>query len=439
VKKSFLKYIDRHHLFTAKDKLLLTVSGGIDSMAMLHLFQQCNFFISVAHVNFQLRGSDSEGDEQFVKDTCQKNNIPFFSKKMETQAYADKTGLSIQMTARALRYQWFDELASEQPFDYIVTAHHANDSLETVLLNLVRGSGLEGWDGIAVKNGKVIRPLLFASREAIEQYAKENNIAWREDRSNASDDYQRNFLRHKVVPLLKGLNPSLEDSFCESINKISGSVELIRFGIEQWRDKYEARPGDQIHWKKEGILLFENPASILWNLIKSFGFNFDQCQQMIESIKETGKHFFSSSHELTIDRSDLILSAKKDDLGDVIIDANDTTVLRGKLSLTLQVKEKSEIRTDRHVAEFDLDKIIFPIVWRSWRPGDSFYPLGMNHQKKISDFLIDEKISLADKKNISVLESGGKIIWIVGHRIDDRFKISSGTRTKISFQFSQPK
>lgn len=439
MKEAFLKYIDQHKLFTAKNKLLLTVSGGIDSMVMLDLCLRSNLSFSVAHVNFQLRGEESDGDEQFVKNVCQKNRIPFFSKKMETQTYADQHGVSIQMAARTLRYEWFTALAEEHHFDYILTAHHANDSLETVLLNIVRGTGLEGLDGIAAKNGKIIRPLLFASRETIEQYAKENTIAWREDRSNASDDYQRNFLRHKVIPLLKELNPSLENSFRESATKIAGGVGLLQFGIEQWRQENETRNGDQIRWKKTGIIRFENPGSVLWSLAKNYGFNFDQCEQAVRSIDEIGNQFLSHTYELVVDRNELILSPLQPDSGDVIIEETHTHSTRGNQSLTIQVVNHSGFSQDPMIAELDRDLITFPMVWRRWKAGDSFHPLGMSHSKKISDFLIDEKISLADKKNVSVLEADGKIIWVVGHRIDDRFKISNQTVRKISFHLSTGK
>ncbi|MBS1505732.1 MAG: tRNA lysidine(34) synthetase TilS, partial [Bacteroidetes bacterium] len=424
---------------TAKDKLLLAISGGLDSMVMLHLFQQCGFQFAVAHVNFQLRGEESEGDEQFLKEVCQKNSIEFFSQKVDTQAHADQTGESIQMAARTLRYNWFQALANEHHFDYITTAHHANDSLETMLLNLVRGSGLEGLDGITAKNGKIIRPLLFASRETIEKYAKENAIVWREDRSNASDDYQRNFLRHQVVPLLKKLNPSLENSFRESANKISGGVALLHFGIDQWKQKFEVRVNGLIRWKKEGITRFENPGGVLWNLAKTYGFNADQCEQAVQVIGETGKRFLSGSHELIIDRSELILLPVQTDSGNVVIEATDTHVERGDNQLKILVTKNSGHGRDPLIAELDRDKITFPITWRSWKAGDAFHPLGMSHHKKVSDFLVDEKVSLADKKNVSVLESAGEIIWIVGYRIDDQFKISDQTVSKISFQLSVEK
>jgi tRNA(Ile)-lysidine synthase len=437
VKNLFLNSIDHQHLFTRKDKILLAVSGGVDSMVLFHLLRACDFQFSVAHVNFQLRGEDSDADEKLVRANCTQHQVPFFSKRMDTEKYAAQHKLSIQMAARALRYQWFSGLAADHHFDCIATAHHANDSLETTLLNFVRGAGLEGWDGIASKNGRIVRPLLFASRETIETYARQNNIAWREDRSNATDDYQRNFLRHQVVPRLKELNPSLEISFRESASKVSGSVELMELGIAHWKEKFQTTKDEQIHFSKEGFVVFNDAGSVLWNLVKSYGFNLDQCHQLAASIGETGRYFSSPTHELVLDREKLILSPLPSEEEDVRITTDQSEYRRGKLSLSVQTPEGTRYTSSPSVASLDLDKIEFPLVWRSWQPGDSFHPLGMNHRKKLSDFFIDEKISLADKKNISVLESTGEIIWIVGLRIDDRFKITEHTKRTISLHLAR--
>src|SRR6478609_2647814 len=323
MKEEFINYVSKNNWIERNQRLLLAVSGGIDSMVMLHLFRECGFNIGVAHANFQLRGDESEGDEKFVEAVCKKNSIPFFAKKFETETYAKSNRISIQMAARDLRYQWFHELADSRQYDFIATAHHLNDSIETVLLNLVRGAGLEGLDGIASKNGKIIRPMLFASRLEIENYAKENKIEWREDRSNASDDYSRNFIRHQVYPLLKELNPSLETTFEESVNKISGSVELMEVGLKQWRQKFETRKENQVFLDKKGFESFEKQGSILWNLIKGFGFNFAQCTQVITSIHaQSGKRFTSAHYEFVIDRDHLIISKIQTELTETIIESN---------------------------------------------------------------------------------------------------------------------
>ena len=437
MKQSFLAEITQKRLCTSKDKILLAVSGGIDSMVMLHLFRECKFNFGVAHANFQLRGKDSKDDEQFMKEVCEKNSIPFFVKRFEPEKYADSNHLSIQMAARELRYAWFNELLEKHHFDFIATAHHLSDSIETVLLNLVRGSGLEGFDGIASKNEKIIRPLLFAIRQEIENYAKENKIAWREDRSNASDDYQRNFIRHHVFPLLKELNPSLEQTFSESINKISGAVELTTVGASHWKEKFETKKGEQILFNKKGFDQFKNPESVLWNLIKGYGFNFDQCEQITYATSgQSGKRFSAREYELVIDREHLIISKHQVELGEILIQKDQCEARLGYLVLKIERKEKFEIKTDLGAAALDADKLQFPLRWRKWKAGDSFHPLGMNHKKKLSNFLIDEKIPLTDKEKVTVLESGNEIVWVVGLRVDDRYKVTEETMTTVDCRLS---
>jgi tRNA(Ile)-lysidine synthase len=432
VKELFLSEINQKKLCTSSDKILLAISGGIDSMVMLHLFKECGFNIGVAHANFQLRGDESEGDEKFVQATCHKSSITFYSKKFETESYAKSNGISIQMAARDLRYEWFHEIITDHQYNFVATAHHLNDSIETVLLNLVRGSGLEGLDGIASINGKIIRPMLFATRLEIENYAKENKIEWREDRSNASDDYSRNFIRHQVYPLLKELNPSLEKTFGESIKKISGAAELMGIGIDQWRQKFERKKDNQIHLDKTGFESIKKPESVLWNLIKSFGFNFVQCSQIIAALHgQSGKRFTSSQFELVIDRDHLIITKIQSELTETLIDFNQAEASLGNFKLKIEKKERIDFEDDPSIAFLDLDKLTFPLRWRKWKAGDSFHPLGMNHKKKLSDFLINQKISVTDKETLTVLESKNEIVWIVGYRIDERYKVDNSTVTTV--------
>jgi tRNA(Ile)-lysidine synthase len=435
MKAEFLNYISQKKLCTTKDKILLTVSGGMDSMVMLHLFRECEFNISVAHVNFQLRGEESNGDEEFVKEECHKFSIPFFAKQFETAEFALKNSFSIQMAARELRYTWFLELADQQNFDSVATAHHLNDSIETVLLNFTRGSGLEGLDGIETRNGKIIRPLLFATRKQIELYAKENKIAWHEDSSNASDDYQRNFIRHKIIPLLKELNPSLENSFTDSMDKISGANALKESGIRHWKKEFEIEKNDRVHLGKKGFQNFNNADGLLWNVVKHFGFNLDQCRQIIKSIHgQSGKKFYSHEFELIIDREHLIISKQEVGLSEVEIENGNTGAHLGNYVLKISETTKTELSNDPSVAKLDAEKLQFPLTWRKWKAGDHFHPLGMRHKKNLSDFFIDQKISVTDKETITVLESGGEIVWVVGHRIDDNYKITNSTKRVVKFE-----
>ncbi|MGC4021539.1 MAG: tRNA lysidine(34) synthetase TilS [Cyclobacteriaceae bacterium] len=434
MKEEFLRFISKKNLCSLKDKILLAVSCGVDSMVMLELFHESGFKISVAHCNFQLRGNESDGDERLVKSICEKHSIPFFSKRFETNQFAEKNSLSIQMAARELRYQWFNELIEKDGFDFVATAHHLNDSIETAILNFARGSGLEGLDGITDKNGKVIRPLLFATREQIKSYALKNKIDWREDSSNASDDYQRNFVRHKIIPLLKEINPSLENSFEDSVEKISGAIHLIDLGTLQWKEKFQSNKKDQVHLLKKGV----SSTGLLWNLIRQFGFNIDQCKQIVESLNgQSGKKFFSKEFELIIDREHLIISEIENELGEVLIEKGQGEATLGKRVLKITSVKEIKIESESDVAVLDADKLTFPLRWRKWKAGDYFHPLGMNHKKKLSDFFIDQKISISDKEKITVIESGNEIVWVIGYRIDERFKISEKTSAQIIFELQQ--
>ncbi|MBS1951719.1 MAG: tRNA(Ile)-lysidine synthetase [Cytophagales bacterium] len=425
----FIRFIAEKRLCTREDHILLAVSGGKDSVALFHLFLENGFRFAVAHAHFQLRGADADQDQAFVKKLCQKKSIPFYTKKFNTRLFAKQNSLSIQMAARELRYAWFQQLTATHQFDVVATAHHANDSIETVLLNFARGSGLEGWDGIAPNTGKIIRPLLFATRKQIDEYVKKNKLKWREDKSNATDDYQRNFIRHKILPQLKKINPSLENSFVESIEKITGSNELMQTGIVYWKKKFCSEKNDQVHLSKKGLKLFQHPEGVLWNLIKNYGFNLDQCNQIIRSVSEQpGKKFVSKKYELVIDRSALVITPHQGEWSELKIKKNQTEAELEGCLLLLSEKKEAEIPKGNSIALLDLARLQFPLVWRKWKTGDYFYPLGMNHKKKVSDFLINQKISVAEKNRVSVLTSGGEIVWVVGHRISDHFKVTEGTK-----------
>ncbi|MBS1681069.1 MAG: tRNA lysidine(34) synthetase TilS [Bacteroidetes bacterium] len=432
MREEFLQYISKKNLCTSTDKILLAVSGGIDSMVMLRLFHDARFNVSVAHCNFKLRGTESDGDEEFVQHVCQKFSIPFFSKQFNTKEFAENNSWSTQMAARELRYRWFDELSLQNNFSCVATAHHLNDSIETVLLNLVRGTGMAGLDGIAPKNKKIIRPLLFATRSQIEIYARENKIEWREDSSNTSDDYQRNFVRHKITPLLKELNPSFENSFQNSIEKITGAVNLMGIGIAQWNAKFRTKKGEQINFSKEGT----DSAGLLWNLIKSFGFNLDQCTRIIESIHgQSGKKFFAEKFELVIDREHLIISKIESEADEVLIERGQVGASLGEKKMKITEVDQIIFENNPSIALLDGDKLQFPLCWRTWKAGDYFHPLGMSHKKKLSDFFIDQKIPVSEKETITVLEAGGEIAWVVGYRIDERFKITTSSQQMLQFFF----
>ncbi len=434
--KSFQDHIARHRLCKATDKILLAVSGGLDSMVMLHLFHRAGYSVAVAHCNFQLRGAESDGDEAFVSEQCIRLGIPFYHEQFDTNNYAWEYNLSTQLAARTLRYTWFDEVLMEGKFDKLATAHHLNDSLETVLINLSRGTGIDGLAGIPVENKSIIRPMLFATRLEIEAFAKAEHITWREDSSNLTDDYQRNFIRHHIMPLLKEINPSLEHTFLSTQEKVRGGVELINLAHATLEKEFVQRTDGKILVHKSAFEAFHYPASVLWEMTKRFGFNIEQCEEVIQSLhKQSGKKFLTSTHQLIIDREQIIISEITSSWEEVEIKSGEAKAVLGVWTLKIH-PGKPVVRENPSEAILDADKLHFPLKWRKWKAGDSFNPLGMNHHKKISDFLIDQKISLVDKDRVTVLESNGEIVWVVGHRVDNRFKITDETKHALAIKVS---
>jgi len=332
------------------------------------------------------------------------------------------------MAARELRYQWFEELLAKENCCKIATAHNLNDGIETLLMNIVHAQGWEGMSGIKASRGNRIRPLLFASRKEIAEYALENKIQWKEDASNASLKYERNYVRHKIIPELKQLNPSLEKTFADFQYKINSASYFLRYGIEQWKEKFTVEKGDDLYIAKNDL----DPSS-LWILLQPFGFNVSQVRQLAD-VKEAqvGKFFQSDTHIVVIDRQ--YLSVKKIRRQEPPpIEVNEGRAARGKFALTIR---QAEQRKESGAVYLDFDKLKFPLVWRTWKKGDFFYPSGMEHRKKISDFLIDNKIPRADKGDISVLESNGNIVWVVGMRLDNRFKASPQTKRMLEIELT---
>lgn len=431
--QQFLNHIDKHKLCSKQDRVLLAVSGGLDSMVMLDLFVKAGFNLGVAHCNFQLRGNDSDEDERFVREKAEALQVPFFITRFNTKAFADERGISTQMAARDLRYEWFDELLNSEGYNFVATAHHANDAIETSLLNWVKGSLLVS--GIPVKNRKVVRPVLFATRAELEQYASLHRISWREDLSNATTDYERNFIRHRVLPLLKEINPSLEQTILHGWRKQAGSRELAEENFSRWKNEFITYKGHNLVIPKRAFNTYTNKASLLWHLIRHLGFRFDVCEQIVEALNgQPGKKFEGAGYELIVDRDALILSHTAPKWNEVVIQHDQHDAQLGSWSLKLEHLSVEDARgqllkiSGKHIALLDADAIVFPLKWRQWLAGDSFFPLGMSSRKKVSDLLIDEKVSRADKSRVTVLLSGGEIVWVVGHRIDDRFKITDKTR-----------
>jgi tRNA(Ile)-lysidine synthase len=441
VLEQFLNHINRHKLCTKSDTILLAVSGGVDSMVMLHLFIEAGFQVSVAHCNFQLRGIESDGDENFVYHACNVLGISVFIERFDTETYAWENKLSTQMAARELRYAWFDFLLEENQFQALATGHHFDDTIETILLNWTKGSSLEGLVGIPVKNKKVIRPLLFATRSQVEKYASEKGIEWREDQSNLTDDYQRNFIRHQIVPKLKELNPSLEATLHVGLEKIQGDLELIHFQTSEWKNQFLSLDSEKVIISKKGFDSFQQSAHLLWRCIREYGFNFEQAREIVLGLNgQSGKQFLTSSHKLVIDREVIIITPQAEFWNETIIEVNQTSISLGSWKMAIEKTDDIETSLSNPIeAKLDANKITYPLLWRKWKAGDLFYPLGMEHRKKVSDFLIDSKIPLSEKDEVTVLESNGEIAWVVGYRIDNRFKITDETQSSILFSIGRQK
>jgi tRNA(Ile)-lysidine synthase len=440
VVEQFLNHIQRHNLCKTNDKILLAVSGGIDSMVMLHLFSRAGFSIGVAHCNFQLRDQASDEDEIFVSSYCTSNNIPFYTRKFETARIVNETGKSVQVVARELRYNFFDALVTQHSFDAVATAHHLTDNLETVLLNLTRGTGIDGLAGIPVKNGNIIRPMMFASRDDVRQYAITNGITWREDKSNETDDYSRNLIRHHVLPRLREINPNLDYTFQTTTERIQAAKGIFRKTIDRTADQFVKLADDQVHIDKNIFNEVGHPEVILWELIKDFGFNYEQCRLMT-SVTETGKRIHSSDYSLTVDRTSLIISPRiKSEVNasiEITRDTSSITAFGSMLTFRSIPMEKFHLSSEPSIGQLDLSLIKFPLTWRAWRTGDSFRPIGMSSSKKVSDFLIDAKISVPDKEKVTVLLSGDEIVWVVPYRINDKYKVTPKTQEVLIINHQQ--
>ena len=415
--------------FLKEKKLLLAVSGGIDSMVLVNLCHQLQLNFAVAHCNFQLRGNESDEDEMLVIQTCQDGYIPYFLNSFDTLEFAKENKLSIQLAARKLRYDWFYKLMNENGFDYILTAHHLDDSLETFLINFTRGSGLDGLTGIPEQNDKIVRPLLIFSRNEIETFAQENNIAWREDSSNASDKYLRNKLRHDVIPILKELNPSLLSSFENTIKNLKQSQSLVDDASKMVYEKVASEQENQIVFDLDLLLKSQNHQAYLFSWLSDFGFtDWDSVYDLVSA--QSGKQVMSNSHVLLKNRNTLLLFPRKENSEEVIypIDKGQNEV---KVPLNLTFCNLSDISVQStNVIFVDAEKLQFPLTIRKWKEGDFFQPFGMNGKKKVSKFFKDEKFSMLEKSDIWLLCSNDKIVWIIGKRQDDRFKITE-TTTKI--------
>ncbi len=427
------RYIEDEKLFNSDEKLLLTVSAGLDSMVMTDLFRLAGYNFAVAHCNFNLRGNESDGDEEFVKNYCIKHKIKYSVKHFDTKKIASEKGISIQMAARDLRYKWFDYLCDTEGFIYYATAHHKDDQIETFFINLLRGTGIAGLHGILPRQGRVIRPLLFAGRDNIEEYARKNNLSFREDSSNSKVKYLRNNIRHRLLPVLKEINPEYRDMLTGNIERFRETEKVYRREIDRMKRELVFSEKELIKISISKLKSIESRRTLLFEILSEYGFNYAQVEDIINSIDAiSGKTFFSETHTLIKDRNEFIIAKSESENEENIEIYSDTSYLINPENITIKTIEKTanfKIIPDPAFASFDKSKLEFPLTIRKWKQGDFFYPLGMKNRKKLSDFFIDEKISIIEKQKIHVLTSGNDIAWIIGYRIDDRYKITGRTKS----------
>lgn len=436
--KDFKDFIKKEKLLKKKDSVLLAVSGGIDSMVMVDLFLQSKWKVGIAHCNFSLRGEESEEDAKLVEKAAEEYGVPFFNEKFDTEEFANHNKISIQEAARILRYEWLETIRQEHDFDYIATAHHVNDSLETVLFNFTKGTGIRGLHGILPKKQRIIRPLLFAGKKEIRKYAQDNGILYREDSSNASDKYSRNFVRHQVVPKLKTINPNFEKTAARNIKIFREVEKLYDFSIQYITSQIIAKTNKGITIDRQKLSHFPAPETVLYEVLKPYGFHQNQVSKILSS-EQAGKIFQTNTHTLLVDRMYLVIQKiEKNDLGVVFINEDDDLVefSNGKLLLNRIDRKQLLIDPRTNFAYFDKQKLRFPLKIRKWKNGDKFCPFGMNGKHKlVSDELTSKKVNLLDKENIMVLESEGEICWVIGVRSDFRFKIEKSTQVVIEIKY----
>ncbi len=434
----FIDFIAQNNLFNHHNKILAAVSGGMDSVVMVHLLNSAGFNFGIAHCNFQLRGDESNNDEAFCRQLAQLFRVPFYTTSFETSSYAGDKKISTQMAARELRYQWFEQVREQSGYDVISLAHHQNDTIETILLNLVRGTGIAGLHGILPKNRKLVRPMLFLNRDEIESLVKENAISFVEDSSNSSTKYSRNKIRLEVVPKLKELNPALEQTFEKNLLYFKEMELLLMQQVAKLKGELFEYHGDEIQLSIEGLKKIEPKRLLFFNLLYEYGFNETVIEDLILSLeKHSGRVFESQDFTMLLDRDKLIIKKKAIiKCEPLLINPNDREVNYGSYKLNVLHDDSPLIVKNNPMAlSVDTEKLVFPLTLRPWQQGDYFYPIGMKTRKKVSDFFIGQKIPLTQKSEVPLLINGnGDIIWIGGYRPDERFKVTENTKKVTIFE-----
>ncbi len=431
---NFNKHLLENFSFIRQKRLLIACSGGMDSVVLTHLMKTLNFEIGLAHCNFSLRGKESDDDERFVIGLAKKMEISVFAETFDTKKYAEEHKISIQMAARDLRYAWFSEILINFNYEYLLTAHHLDDDLETFFINISRGTGLSGLTGIPSENTRILRPLLDFSRMEIAQYAEDNNLKWREDSSNKKSDYLRNMLRWEVLPQFKKTNGSILKNFQKTRRNLQSSQALIEDYLSLIYNKVVIEDADSYKINVEKIKELPHTEAVLYELLHGFGFTkWDDVSKLLYA--QTGKQIFSKTHSLLKNREELILSkVSKKNYSDEFSVGEEG--ISKPIQLTIE-PSKYIGETEKNIIYVASEKLHFPLKLRNWKKGDSFHPFGMTGKKKVSKFFKDIKIPLNEKEKIWLLLSDETIVWIIGHRMDDRFKVTQGTSQILKLTFNE--
>jgi tRNA(Ile)-lysidine synthase len=432
LQQAFEEYVGQEKLFSRHDRLLIAVSGGLDSCVLLHLLVSCGYPVVLAHCNFRLRGAESDRDEEFCRSLAVHYNADLHVRTFDTGTYASEQKLSTQEAARELRYRWFGELADHHGFNRILTAHHADDNVETMLMNLFKGTGITGLRGMLPLVGRIARPLLFATRKELEEYASVHGLSFVEDSSNVTDKYTRNFFRHHVIPLVENVIPGAMDHCREDIRRFREVESVYREAMDRKIATLVTRKGEEVHVPVEKLRLATPFQSMVFELFSPAGFSATQVAGIIRLMDaETGRYIDSPSHRLLKNRNWFILTPHTHASQDICIipePGHTVTFPNGSLDLHLEpAVEVREVPGDKMIACIDASQVQFPLILRRWKEGDYFYPLGMPKKKKVARFLIDNKVPRHEKEKTWVVESAGRIIWVVGHRIDNRVRVRPST------------
>ena len=441
--KTFQQFFKTHHI-DEQAGFIVAVSGGADSITLLHILKYLNLNIYALHCNFNLRGKESNMDEQFVKRFCHTYGIALTVKSFDTRGYAEKKGISIEMAARDLRYEWFEKMRQTKKMDYIVLGHHADDLAETLFINICRGTGIRGLTGIQPVNGKLLRPLLPFSRKDIIEYIDKNQLGFRTDSTNLSLDYVRNKIRHQIIPVCKDINPSFLKTVQETCDVMYETNKIYQYGIERLKEEILTHRDGEILIDIEKVMASPSPYTLLFETLKPYGFNAAQTDSILKSHDAIpGRHFQAEEYLLTKGRTywQLFNILEKEDIYGLLADSG--VYNWGEVSFRLEeipVDENFTLSDNPSIGYFDADKITYPLIVRHWSIGDWFCPLGMKRsKKKLSDLFIDLKFSAKQKKDTLILQSGKEIIWIAGIRIDDRYKISHSTRNALVISYNVQK